>query len=328
MTQFTFITANDIHISDNGPRSRIDDFKSTAMDKISQTRMVCTKLKADALLMTGDLYNLKNPSKNSHSLNQALIKEFQQFPCPIYMIEGNHDLTANRIDSLDEQPLGVLFADGTLKQLRHEVMKGLKHNISLVGIPYTDGLDLTTLKIPEKGDCVSQICLMHLYAGSKAGMLFKERLYGYEEFSRMSPDIFVFGHYHIDQGIEQVMGKYYMNIGSVTRGSLSDEDINHHPQIGMIKISIDDLGNPTYDIKSIKLKVKPASEVFDLVRRQKEDTENQEIQVFVEKLSAELTNKALKSDKSIEEVLNSMDMAKKVRDKVMHYIQEAVAENG
>jgi len=326
MIDFTFITANDIHVSDNGPRSRIDDFKSTVMGKISQIRAVCTKLKADALLLTGDLYNLKNPARNSHRLNQELIKEFRQFSCPILMIEGNHDLTANRLDSLSEQPLGVLFADGTLKQLRHEVIEKTKEKISIVGVPYIDGMDITKLELPDKEDCICQICLMHLYAGSKAGMLFKERLYGYEELSKLNADIFVLGHYHIDQGIQQVMGKYFINIGSITRGTLSEEDINHHPQVGLIKISVDDFGNPSYDLKSIKLKIRPASEVFDLTRREKENKENQEIQVFVEKLAAELTNKSISQNKSIEDVLNSMDMAKTVRDRVMYFINEAVAE--
>jgi DNA repair exonuclease SbcCD nuclease subunit len=326
MTEFTLITANDIHISDNGPRSRIDDFKTTVMEKISQIRLACIKLKADALIIAGDLYNLKNPAKNSHNLNQELIKEFRQFPCPILMIEGNHDLTANRLDSLPEQPLGVLFADGTLTQLRHEIIEKQGTKISLVGVPYIDGMDLSKLQLPDKDDCVAQICAMHIYAGPKAMMLYKEQIYGYDELCRFSPDVFVLGHYHIDQGIQQVMGKHFINLGSITRGTLSDEDISHTPQIGVIKISVDDRGNPSYNIKSIKLKVRPASEVFDLVRREKENKENKDIQMFVEKLASELTSQAIQN-KSIEEVLNSMDMAKAVRDKVLYFISEAVTEN-
>ena len=328
MINFTFVTASDIHISDNGPRSRIDDFKSTVMDKISQLKVICTKLKADGMLIAGDLYNLKNPTRNSHNLNQELIKEFRQFPCPIYMIEGNHDLTANRLDSLNDQPLGVLFADGTLIQLRHEIIQKKGTKISIVGVPYIDNIDVTKLELPDKNDCASQICLMHLYAGSRAGMLFKERLYGYDELSRFNSNIFVLGHYHIDQGIQEVMGKYFVSLGSITRGTLSEEDINHHPQAGLIKISVDDLGNPSYDLKSIKLKVRPASEIFDLTRREEENKENQEIQIFVEKLASELANKSMSKNKSIEDILNSMNMAKTVRDRVMHYITEATAENG
>ena len=48
MIEFTFITANDIHISDLNPRSRKDNFKESVLDKIEQIRVACNKLKADA----------------------------------------------------------------------------------------------------------------------------------------------------------------------------------------------------------------------------------------------------------------------------------------
>jgi len=323
MTEFTVITANDIHISDNGPRSRVDDFKDTVLGKLNQMCMACNKLNADAAIIAGDLFNLKNPTRNSHNLNQELIKVFQQFQCPVYMIEGNHDLMANRLESLSEQPLGVLFADRTLIQLRDEVIEKDGVKISLVGVPYVEKLDLDMLELPDKGDCVSQICAMHLYAGLKGGMLFKERLYGYDELGKFSPDVFILGHYHIDQGIYEENSKYFINIGSMTRGTLSDEDIDHNPQIGYIKIAVED-GVPTYALRSINLKVKPASEVFDLVKREQEEQEKEEIKLFVEKLATEAVEEtAADKEKSINDLIGTMDMAKEVRDRVLYFIQEA-----
>lgn len=323
MTDFTIITANDIHISDNGPRSRVDDFKETVLGKIDQMCMVCNKLNADAAIIAGDLFNLKNPTRNSHNLNQELIKTFNKFECPVYMIEGNHDLTANRLESIDEQPLGVLFADGTLIQLRDEILEKDGVKISLVGIPYLEKLNLDLLTMPEKGDCVAQICAMHIYASLKGGMLFKERLYGYDELEKFSPDIFVLGHYHIDQGIHEQNGKFFINIGSMTRGTLSDEDIDHNPQIGYIKISVED-GVPTYALQSINLKVKPASEVFDLEKKEWEEKEQEEIKLFVEKLATEAVEETAKDkEKSIEDLLETMEMANEVRDRVLYFIQEA-----
>lgn len=326
MTEFIIITANDIHISDNGPRSRIDDFKSVVLGKISQMCMACNKLNADFAVIAGDLYNLKNPAKNSHNLNQELIKAFSQFNCPIYMIEGNHDLTANRLESLEDQPLGVLFADKTLLQLRNEIIEKDGIKISLVGVPYTDGLDLETLKIPDKDDCITQICAMHQYTGLKGGMLFKERLYGYDELSEFSPDIFILGHYHIDQGIHQEPnGKYFINIGSMTRGTLSEEDIDHNPQIGFIKITVEN-NEPVYTLRSINLKVKPAAEIFDLIKREQEDQEREEIKLFVERLASEAMEESADSAKSIDELIETMDMAKTVRDRVLYFMQEASAK--
>lgn len=326
MTEFTFITANDIHISDTGPRSRIDDFKASILNKISQMRSACNKLGADAALLAGDLYNLKTPTKNSHKLNQDLIREFSQFSCPRYAIEGNHDLTGNHLESIREQPLGVLFADRSLIQLRHEIIEKDGHKISLVGIPFREDFDPKNLEIPDKGDCIAQICLIHAYTAPTPGMLFKERIFGYKEFTHLSPDIFVIGHYHIDQGIQEVDGKHFINLGSLSRGTLTEEEINHQPQIGFIKVVVDDEGNVSRNVQSIKLKVKPASEIFDLDKREEEKKETQDIELFVEKLVTESVDGSVDGDKDFNEIVGGMkDVAQTVRDKVVYFLQEAAA---
>ncbi len=321
MTEFTFITANDIHISDHNPRSRTDDFRLAILGKLDQMRQVCNKVKADGAIIAGDLFNLKKPAKNSHRLNQDLIKVFRQFDCPIYMIEGNHDLTANLLGSLEEQPLGVLFADDTLIQLRHEIIEKDGKKISLVGIPFQEKLDLATLDIPSKEGFSAQICAMHIYSSLKGGFIFDERLYGYDELGKLSPDIFVLGHYHIDQGIHRENDKFFINIGSMSRGSLSEENIEHEPQIGYIKISVGD--NVTYKVQPVKLKVKPASEVFDLEKREEEKQETKEIEAFVEKLGTESEEDSEKTEKTIEGLVGKMDMTKAIRERVLYFIQEA-----
>lgn len=323
MSDFIFITASDIHISDTAPRSRIDDFKNTVLGKLSQMATACTKLKADGALIAGDLFNIKTPARNSHALNQDLIQVFKKFPCPIYMIEGNHDLTANRIDSLSQQPLGVLFSDGTLIQLREEIIEKNKDKVSLAGIPYTEFDDLSSIKIPDRKDCKCQICLMHLYSAPNPGMLFSERIYGYKELAKLGPDVFVLGHYHLDQGIEEIQGKYFINIGAMTRGTISDEDVSRQPQIGYIKISID--SEVKIDAGSIKLKVKPSEEIFDLKKREEEIQERKEIEVFVAELIKESIENSDEKEKDFNEILDGMKAAKKVKDKAMYFLQEAAA---
>jgi len=322
MPEFIIITANDIHISDNGPRSRMDNFKTTMLGKIDQMGMACRKLNADAAIIAGDLFNLKNPVKNSHNLNIELIEVFKKFPCPIYMIEGNHDITSNQIESIPNQPLGVLFADGTLIRLRNSIIEKEGVKISLVGVPFTENPDLSTLNLPEKGDCISQICALHLYASLKSSMLFSNKIYGYDEIGELSPDIFVLGHYHIDQGIYKKNNKYFINIGSMSRGAISEDDILHHPQIGLIKISVED-NKPTYLVRPIRLRIKPAQEIFNIEKKRKEILENEEIKKFVERLASETVVNASDKTKTIDDLIDSIEMVETVRKRVLHFIHEA-----
>jgi len=325
MTDFVFISANDIHISDKPPRSRTDDFKTVILGKISQMRMACEKLKVDAALIAGDLFNLKDPARNSHNLNQELIREFRKFPCPIYMIVGNHDMTGNNIESLKSQPLGVLFEDRTIIPLTEEKVTKNGVSVSLVGIHYTEE-DITLKKLPPRGNSVAQICLLHVYASiGKGGKLFDERLYGYDELAQMGPDVFIIGHYHLDQGIYRQDGKHFINLGAVTRGVLSEDNILHQPKIGLTKVTVDDSGKVAVNTTAIKLRVQPAEDIFDIEKKKEEEKESKEIQEFIQKLATEVVNKNKDTAATIDGMVQGMDMAVAVKNRVMGFIQKAAS---
>jgi exonuclease SbcD len=323
MDEITILTAGDIHISDTNPRSRTDNFKETILGKLDQLRIASVKLKADAVLLAGDIFNLKSPIKNSHDLNRELIELFKKFKCPVYSIPGNHDLTADNIETMGSQPISVLFASGALKNLNHEIISKKKLKISLVGIPFTKNLDLKKLNIPPKDDATTQICVMHIYAGPHAGNLFKERLYGYDELSELSPDIFVLGHYHEDQGIQKQQEKYFINLGSLSRGTLTNENIQHNPKFGFIKIIKENDECPIeIKVDSIPVKIKPAEEIFDLKKRDEEKIQDIEIQKYVERLVSESV--VLDKRTSIDDHLSKMNIEKEVHELVTNLIEEAI----
>jgi DNA repair exonuclease SbcCD nuclease subunit len=331
MDEIILLTAGDIHMSDTNPRSRTDNFKETMLGKIEQLRDASKKFRADAVILTGDLYNLKNPVKNSHNLNRELIELFNKFECPVYTIPGNHDLTADDLDTLTAQPLSVLFASGVLKDLSNmsataniNIEKnGLK--VSLVGVPYLKDFKIPQLKLPPKdSDCIIQICAMHIYAGPKAGKMHKERLFGYDELGVLSPDIFVLGHYHYDQGIQWLDKKCFINLGSISRGTLTDERIEHVPKFGYIKISREDQQSKVkIDVDSIPLKIKPANDVFDLKKRADEEKQGEDIEKYVAHLVAEASSKEAKT--SIEDQMKKMNIEKEIQDTILELIKEARA---
>ncbi len=322
MTEFLFLTAGDIHISDSNPRSRKDNYKETIIGKLDQLRAHAHKMKADAVLLPGDIYNIKIPIKNSHDLNRELIETFKKFKCPVYAIPGNHDLTADDLETLPEQPISVLFASGCLKNLSHEVINKKGTKVSLVGIPFIKKLELDTLVIPPKEDVIAQICIMHIYASPKGGMLFKERLYGYDELSVLSPDIFVLGHYHEDQGVQWVSNKCFVNLGSISRGSLSEERMDHKPKFGIIKITKEDGSDSIISVDSIPIDIKSPDEVFDIKKRDDEKSQSEEIQKYVEHLVIEAS--ATEDKKiTVEDHMKSMKVEKEVYDMVLDLIREA-----
>jgi hypothetical protein len=228
--------------------------------------------------------------------------------------------------------LGVLFASGAVINLVDEKLSKKGHRglgestiqkVSLVGIPYMEDLDLASITLPPKETCIAQICVLHLYAGPLPGSVFKEKLYGYDEISMLGSNIFVIGHYHIDQGIQVLNDKHYINLGSISRGSLSDENLNHQPKIGIIKIN-NDGEKTTIETESLPIQIKPVTEVFDLVKREKEKKEIAEIQKFVDELI--IGTATVTTHESIESQIDKLGVAKAVRDKVLFFIHEAATK--
>jgi DNA repair exonuclease SbcCD nuclease subunit len=321
MPEFVFLTVGDVHISDINPRSRIDNFKETVLGKLNQVRLAASKLKADAVLFTGDLYNIKAPLKNSHNLNSELIELFHRFKCPVYSICGNHDLTGNNLDSLSHQPIRSLFTSKAVKQLGEDIITKKDDKISLVGFSYQEDLNPSKLHIPPKGDCKYQICVLHIYAGPKPGVLYKEKLHGYEELSKLGPDCFVLGHYHIDQGIQQVNGKTFINLGAITRGILIEDNLSHKPKMGFLRIQCEKNGAVIVTTEEIPISIQPPEEVFNLEKRATEKQEFVKMQEFVNKLVAEAeeSNKT----KNVGTEMDKMKIAEEIKERVLNLIKEA-----
>jgi hypothetical protein len=68
------------------------------------------------------------------------------------------------------------------------------------------------------------------------------------------------------------------------------------------------------------LRVAPASEVFDLERKKRQDKENTDIEQYVARIRTDLmTSQAA----SIEEAIGSLDFAREIHDLALSYLQQA-----
>jgi len=324
--KISFITFTDIHISSINPSSRKGNYEDDIYQKLVQIREAGKKLKVDFFICGGDLYNLKAPMRNPHELNTKLITLFKSYPAPIYMTEGNHDLRNDNYDTFNEQPLQVLYSSDALIQAR-DIKKEIR-NISfrIRSIPFKEEPCLSDIE-RAKDDVDLNIFILHLYATPDGGMLFKTKLFSYDEIAELGDDIFVLGHYHVDQGIEILNNKdkeqYFINLGAISRGALSEEDTKRKPKIGYVTITKEN-DKINIECKKVHLNVKPVEEAFDLIVHEREKREQKETQEFVEKLKVEMIE-APKEDLITEEI-NQMDLDKKVLKKVQYFLEEAYME--
>jgi hypothetical protein len=325
MDSLKFITFTDVHISAINPTSRVGSYEDDIINKLTQIKTVGEKLKVDFFLLAGDLFQLKAPMRNPHAVNVRLIDLFKTFPAPIYSTEGNHDLRNDSYDTFEEQPLKVLYSSGALIQAR-DIRRTIKDiRVRIRSFPFCEQPDFKALPVAKDGTTDLDICLLHLYATLDGGTMFHQKLFSYDEISVLGDDIFVLGHYHIDQGIEIVKKNnrehIFVNVGAVSRGAYAEEDITRVPKIGFITVTKN--GDVLVkDCKAIRLNARPFSEVFNVEKHEEDKKKVAEAEAFVSKLQSDLTVVEEGEDRVKSEVMG-LNIEKAVLDKVIHLLEEA-----
>lgn len=319
---------SDPHMSDHNPASRIDNYSEAIFKKLEQIGGVCKKLKVDLVLCAGDWFGTKTATRNSHRLIRRSIATFKDFGCDVVGILGNHDISWARLDSIEKQPIGVLEASGAITLVNSlegkEYVKQIGSlTIRVGGIPYQTELNLEEAKkcLGRKG---ADFCfnLFHCSAARTAGNMFSERIFGYPEFLDIDTDVFMFGHWHKYQGVEKLehegKEKYFVNIGALSRGSLTEEELERLP-----KIVLFDLAPGKIDYKIANLKCTPSEECFSVERKARLDQREDEVARFVEGLA---TEQGSGEKVNLDNMVREMDVQIEVKERVLEYLELARKE--
>lgn len=322
----------DAHLSDVAPASRTDDWAGTVFNKLTQTKLVARKVKAAAILDGGDFFHIKSPSRTSHRLVQQVAIHHADYPCPVYCTPGNHDSVYGDYSHLPQQPLGVLYAAGIFKRLydEHEAvfetepeihghmgepsLGGIK--IRVVGIPYHGrSYDYERLAAIKKGDEDYLVVVAHLLASPQGGTMFEnEDILKYEDLAQLPPDMWLFGHWHKDQGIQQVNGKWFVNMGSLTRGSIVQDEVERKPAIVLLSFA-----SAGIDVQILRLRVQHPDEVFDMDGRVRAEARETTMDAFVASVKETLVDaREIKLEESVESMT---DLPDQVRERAVMYLE-------
>jgi DNA repair exonuclease SbcCD nuclease subunit len=323
MPRISFIFRTDVHLADKSPASWKGDYQAEIWSDLEQIGELASLHKATAVLDGGDYFHVKSPLKNSHSLNERTVTTHKKYPCPIFGVEGNHDISHNNLGSIPRQPLGVLFSSGTFRQLREEVFRDGSLCVRVVGVPYNPNLSLPDLQsIQKKEGDTHLIAVVHALAtkcpNASSEDFFNETVFDYPSLvSKGGPDLWLFGHWHKDQGVEVIGGKTFVNLGSVSRGALVRENLERTPKVALIEIE-----GPGVRVTPIELDVLPASEVFDLEKKASQEKERKDIDSFIATLSSDLLGSVVDMD-SVSRVIQGLSFADEVRSEALRYLEMA-----
>lgn len=253
----------DSHVKSRNPSARIDIFSETMLAKFMELGEAAVSNKAAAVLHCGDLFD--SPRIGFNLLGQ-LTKILRSFPCPIYVVPGNHDLYGHNVQSINQTVLGLLAAAGVINLLTREEDAYITDDIVTVKVsgqeyhPFIDkrepALDYD-MDVDYLADC--NILVVH-------GMLLEKPFHPDVPCTLISDvvtsaDIVMGGHYHpgFKSGVVTTVNTVFINPGSMGRVEASKDSFERMPSYVVLDINTNE-----YKIKIEQFRVaKPSNEVLD-----------------------------------------------------------------
>lgn len=314
----TLVTRTDLHLSVQPPQSRTDDWAATCLGKLEQVGVIAREVGAAGVLDNGDFFHIKTPSQTTHELIQRVSAVHAPYPCGVWANIGNHDCKYGDYKFISEAPLGVLFGTGVFQRCydEHEAVferDGLK--VRVVGIPYHGkSYDTNRMTTIVKGDEDYLVVMAHLLASPDGGEMFgSEDIVAYADLANLDPDLWLFGHWHKNQGVVKIGTKIIINIGSLTRGALSEDEITRVPECSIIRFTKQGI-----DVERRPLKVQPAADVFDLVGRTRQLAKVMTVDAFVDSVRNTLQASQMSS---LLDVVRALDVPDAVRERLLGYLE-------
>ena len=316
----TLLWRTDAHLADVPPESRTDNWTQTILGKVKQIGELARELKADAVLDGGDFFHNKSPSRNSHELVQMAASAHAAYPCPVWATIGNHDVKYGSAEFLSESPLGVLYETGVFQRLygAHEAVferGGVK--VRVVGIPYHGAhYDSNLFTTIVRGDEDWLVAVAHCLASPQGGTLFEsEDVLKYADLANLAPDVWLFSHWHKDQGVQRIGSKTFVNTGSMSRGALRQDELKRLP----VSVSLH-FGN-RMEVQIHPLQIQPSEEVFDLVSRARVESRENSMEALVDSIKATLTQR--REGSLLEDIRGMSGVPDVVRERGCHYVERA-----
>ena len=326
MPRLAFLFRTDTHVSDRGPSSWKGDYPAEIWGNLEQIGRFARERDVRAVLDGGDYFHVKAASRNPHSLVVKSAALQKTYPCPTYCVEGNHDIQYNSLETIERQPLGVLYESGVFQHLREQVFEDGNLRVRVVGVPYNPHRTREELLAIQKkpGDSFL-IAIVHALAGEnpppKVEEFFGEPVFHYADLvTENGPDVWCFVHWHKDQVIVTLGGKQFVNQGAVSRGALIRENTERTPKVSLLEVG------PSGILTSmLPLIVAPAADVFDMERKERIEQESRSIDQFVLRLQQDAE---INPEDSFETNIQALNFAQEVRGAALEYLERARAEVG
>src|ERR1700728_4650300 len=280
----SYVLIGDVHATRRAPSSCTDSYMDDLWDLLRQVLALCREREAVALVIAGDLWHHKAPSRTDHGLVQDMIRLFRSAPCPVYVVPGNHDQSNDRLESIRlTQPLGVLFEAGAARWLDGwlEGSSRTETFADLYGVGWQQDWSQETIQEAlagwrePAGPLQPALVVTHapIYPPGRELKWENTPASWWAEAMGGAGSLF-YGHVHEPHGVFEASGVTFCNNGALSRGSLHEYNLNR--QVGATVWDAE-----TGEFEFVPLDAKPAGQVFRLREHEKTVTSQAKLADFL-----------------------------------------------
>jgi predicted phosphodiesterase len=307
-TTFRALIINDPHHAPHSPSAFKLDYPTYLKNNLDQALKFAAERKVDAVLWTGDLFHLKEPRSNPHTLTAEVIERLrtasEQGGYVHAGIGGNHDYKSGAPETgLKGSPLDV----------EHELLFEPGPTVRVAGGSYRHGR-AEHVKAKTKQGADHLVVLGHFWFGKQTGEFYGEPLFGLDWFDDAELSVLAVGHHHEDKGVTERRGKTFIAPGSISITGAHQHDLQRRPAAALLEIGQDNRAKVT----TIRPKGPTATELLDLEQHRQRKAEKKEM----EDLMAEWAT-ATVTTLEPEDLLKELTTDLKVRTRAEEYLADA-----
>jgi Icc-related predicted phosphoesterase len=323
------LLVGDIHAMDRPPATVHDSYMDDIIEMLEYVAHYAAENGFDAVVWAGDIFNHKMPSRTSHALVLRMIQIVQlhlELGVELLIVVGNHDISNDVLQTVEEkQPLGILLKSGA-KELNGWHEGGLP----IFGVPWQQrwlyeetpyraltGWRLDPPRFGEK-DLSRSLVVTHapIYPPGEAEKQLFELVPTRGEHglsaAMENTGYLYYGHIHEDHGIFEVEGVTYANMGAISRGSLTEYNVERS-----IKVAG---WSPEEGFWEVPVPHKPASEVFKIQPSLDAKAEKKNLDDFLNEVGSSTLD--ISSTSSVIDHIRTMQQVEpRVRDKAIEILE-------
>lgn len=314
-----FVAINDPHLSAHNPASYKADYWQLCKETLRKVFKFAEQKEVDGILWSGDIFNLKSPTRNPLWFMSEVIDLMGEVTIPHLAIAGNHDIKFGHLaKGFRGQPVEILEKSRIIQLLdKQEAVFRIPHegkdfSVRIAGASYFHGKAEPVMEKTKKG-ADRLVTLGHFWFGPQSGEFYGEPIYGPDILGTGEPDVYIIGHHHEDQGVQVIGNKTYASVGSLGRTGAHKNDLTRRPAALFLEIS------PTaINTSVLRPSMPPPEEVMDLEKREQVVKERQEMESFLAAMNtAQLTSNDPKA------ILDELAPTPVVKEKVLEYLEQA-----